>query len=70
MPQSFLKGILPFIDNMSKNQVGAEPEIKKITENGLHDTLATSKVDVQVEGSEPGSITPEEQEELVYNTEF
>lgn len=53
MQESFLKGITPFIQNMKKGQVGAEPATKKISENGKYDTIQNSKVDVKVEGGGP-----------------
>ena len=67
MPESFLKGITPFIQNMKKGQVGAEPATKKINENGKYDTIQNSKVDVKVE--EATELTPEAQQEIL-NEEY
>ena len=45
---------MPFIDNMSKNQIGIEPPVFKVTENGLYNLLCTSSfVKVNVEGVKP-----------------
>ena len=63
MPESFLKGITPFIQNMKKGQKGTEPATKKITENGKYDTIQNSKVDVKVEKAE--ELTPEAQQEIL-----
>lgn len=67
MPESFLKGITPFIQNMKKGQIGAEPATKKINENGKYDTIQNSKVDVKVE--EATELTPEAQQEIL-NEEY
>lgn len=69
MQESFLKGITPFIQNMKKGQIGAEPATKKITENGKYDTIQNSKVDVKVEGGASEELTPEAQQEIL-NEEY
>ncbi len=56
---------VPFIANMSKNQIGDEPVVKKIEKNGKYDTLSTSKVIVKVEGGSGEELTPQAQQEIL-----
>lgn len=67
MSESFLKGILPFVSNMKKDQRGIEPCVETIKENGKHDTTLISKINVKVEAAE--ELTPEAQEEIL-NEEY
>lgn len=73
MPGSFLAGITPFIQNMDKHQKGQEdkgPQGKmEITKNGQYNVSEIKDLTVDVPAPE-GSITPEEQYQIVNDEEF
>lgn len=57
MPESFLKGILPFVSNMKKGE-GSEPSTKKITTNGRYNVMNNSYVEVNVKGGKEEEDKP------------
>ena len=70
MAEPYVQRMIPFIRNMNKNQRGVAPRVKEINENGKYRTLDISCIKVDVEGGAGEELTPEAQEEIIYETEF